>query len=411
MADLIAFDEAVERLTDGVGLMSREDVSLGDAVGRILSEKVVPDRAQPPLAASAMDGYAVKLDAGKTDYHLVGEVAAGDIHEGGIKPGEAVRIFTGAPMPHGTDTVIIQENATVIGEMVHFSELPSPGASVRKAGIDFEAGAPLLSPGRRLTPMDIALAAAANRSRLNVYRQPVVSVFSTGNELVEPGRPLSDTSIVNSGTYGVSALVRTFGGRPDGRPILSDDEEAISSALELARERSDIIVTIGGASVGDYDLVKPAISKLGAEFVFEKVAVRPGKPTWHARFDGGPLVLGLPGNPASGSVCAYLFLAPLISAMMGEWRGEHDWVQAELVEPVSPNGPRASFLRGRLWQEQGRLMAATSSRQDSSLLTPLAEGNALIYRAPEAEAEDAGALAYILPFGPFWPMPGLLSRS
>ena len=405
MAELISFDEALERLTDGVGLMSREDVSLGNAVGRILSEKVVPDRAQPPLAASAMDGYAVKLDTGKTDYHLVGEVAAGDVHEGVIKPGEALRIFTGAPMPHGTDTVIIQENATTVGEMVHFSEMPSLGANVRQAGIDFEAGTPVLLPGKRLTPMDIALAAAANRSRLKVYRQPVVSIFSTGNELVEPGRPLSDTSIVNSGTYGVSALVRTFGGKPDGRPILPDDEEAISSALELAMERSDIIVTIGGASVGDYDLVKPAVTNLGAEFIFEKVAVRPGKPTWHARFPDGPLVLGLPGNPASGSVCAYLFLAPLISTMMGAWRGEHDWVRAELAEPVAANGSRASFLRGRLWQEEGRLMVEASPRQDSSLLTPLTQGNALIYRAPHTEAEEAGALADVLPFGPFWPMP------
>jgi len=402
VSGLISYDDARALLLEGVAPLAAEEVRPGDALGRTLAAPVVAGRAQPPEALSAMDGYAVRsadVAAPGADLRVVAEAPAGGRCDRRVGPGEAVRIFTGAPIPEGADRVVMQESVERAGDRARIAEAQAGDAFVRPAGLDFAAGETLLEAGRRLSAVDVGLAAAANLALVPVRRRPRVAVFATGDELVEPGEARSDRDIVNSAAYAVSALIEDWGGAPDRRGVLPDDLEASAAALDAARSKADVFLTIGGASVGDRDLVKPAAERIGAAFRFQKVAVRPGKPVWHGRIAGGPLLLGLPGNPASAIACSILFLKPLLAALLGA----HDpvrIVRARLAAPLAANGPRESYLRGRVRIDETGLAAEADARQDSSLLTPFASANALVRRRPDAPAAAAGDGVDALVFGP-----------
>lgn len=402
MSGLISYEEALARLASDIAPVAAETVALAGAHGRTLAEPVVAARAQPPQALSAMDGYAVRgadVAAPGARLSVIGEAPAGGAFQGVVGPGEAVRIFTGAPLPRGADRIVIQENVVREGALALIAEVQNADAFVRPAGLDFAAGDSLLAAGRRLSAVDVGLAAAANYGALAVRKRPVVAIFATGDELVEPGEARSDGDIVNSAAYAVSALIASWGGAPDVRGVLPDDLEATAAALGAAAADADVLLTIGGASVGAHDLVKPAATRLGAAFRFQKVAVKPGKPVWHARIPEGPLLLGLPGNPASAIACSLLFLRPLLEALLGAPARSPAFVRARLAAALPANGDRENYLRGRaFFEEGGGLSAAADARQDSSLLTPFAAANALIRRLPDAPAASAGESVDVLLF-------------
>lgn len=395
---LMSYDAALAILLKDLPVQSIEEVGLLEARTRVLAEPIIAPRSQPPEALSAMDGYSViASDVAQVGARLdvVGEAPAGGRYNGTVKAGQAVRIFTGAPVPTGADAVIIQENVSRDGDVIIVSDPLSATRNVRLAGIDFAKGDVLLSAGDQLTAERLALAAAANVSKLTVARKPKVAVFSSGNELVEPGGVLQPGTIVNSGSYAVAALAETWGTDVRVCPILPDNVEGTIAAIEPYLETVDVMVTIGGASVGKYDIVKPAFAKMGAQFQFEKAAIKPGKPIWHARFKNGPLIVGLPGNPASAFVCGHLFLKPLLTSLVGiAYRPSN--AKARLVSNVPPNGPRETFLRARTDLINGVLNVAIDDRQDSSLLTPFNYSNVLIRRRPNAPPGKPGDMTDII---------------
>ena len=373
--------------------LGAEQVALAGALGRFLAEDVIADRDQPPFAASAMDGWAVRAADGAEPRRIVGEIAAGRGFAGVVGPGEAVRIFTGAPMPEGADTVVIQEDAQRDGDTLAVPAITDP-RHVRPAGLDFRAGAILLSSGVRLDPWRLALAAAAGRAGLRVARRPVIGVLSTGEEVVEPGETPGRFQIFNSGTTALAGAVTLWGGVAAIRRPVGDDKSAIAeAAADLA---CDVLVTIGGASVGDHDLVKPALEGLGLKLTVESVAVRPGKPTSFGLLADGRRVLGLPGNPASALVCADLFLKPIIRALQAA-EAEPRLVAARTSRPLPANGGRELWMRAKLeLGSDGTLTATPLPDQDSSLVTVFAEADALLRRAPGVPALEAGDLAEVL---------------
>ncbi|MEO0398591.1 MAG: gephyrin-like molybdotransferase Glp [Pseudomonadota bacterium] len=393
MSGLLAYDDALALSLKGLAPLAAETISVDAARARALVDDVIADHALPPAAVSAMDGYAVRhadLSDGPWRLTLAGEIPAGGAFEGVLPKGGAARIFTGAPVPDGADLIVIQEDVTRDGDVVAGEGREAAGRHIRARGIDFDAGEAVLKAGRVLSAIDVALAAAANQAVLRVRRQPRVTVFASGDELVEPGGALGPTAIVNSGAYGVAGLAETWGAQGARAAILPDDQSAVEKALGAAFEQSDVIVTIGGASVGDFDLIKPAARSLGAEIFFEKVAIRPGKPCWHGRVQDGPLFVGLPGNPASAFVCAYLFLRPLIDCLLGAGLVASRWMEVTAGAPLAANGPRESFLRGRLETSQGALSAIADERQDSSLITPFAAADVLIRRPAKAPGAAIG---------------------
>jgi len=393
MRDLTV-EDARARMLAQAGAALIETVGLDAARGRTLAEPVTATRDQPPFDASAMDGWAVRGPG--TELAIVGESAAGKGYPHPLSPGQAVRIFTGAPVPAGAERVVIQEEAVRVGERLQIPVETGGGGFIRPRGGDFRAGHALLRAGARLDAWRIGLAAAAGRAQLSVAKRPEVVVLSTGEELAAAGAAAGPEQIFDSGSPSIAALIETWGGAATRLASTGDDADAIASAVEAAGGR--LIVTIGGASVGDHDLVKPALARLGLELMVETVRVRPGKPTWFGRLADGRLVLGLPGNPASALVCAELFLRPLLMTMQGA-DPALNLVTAHLSRALPANGGREHWMRARLTTDQGRRIAEPMSDQDSSLVSVFAESGALVRRAAHAPAAEVGAVVDVLPLG------------
>ncbi|MDQ2860794.1 MAG: molybdopterin molybdotransferase MoeA [Pseudomonadota bacterium] len=391
---LLSIEEARARMLAKVAPLEAEDVALSEALGRVLAADVVACRDQPPFAASAMDGWAVRAADGPARLRIVGESAAGHGFTGPVKAGEAVRVFTGAPIPRGADAVVIQEDATRDGDHVVIPAVTHP-RHVRPVGQDFRAGDRLLRAGIHLDPWRLSLAAAAGMAHIRVSRRPTVAILSTGEEIVEPGGAAGPFQIFNSGTTALAALARTWGARSVALKAVGDDEA--STALAVAGAACDLVVTIGGASVGDHDRVKPALRTLGLELVVESVATRPGKPTWFGVLADGRGVLGLAGNPASALVGAELFLRPLLSAMQGADPAPR-LIAARADTAVAANGPREHWMRAHLTHgADGVLLARVFADQDSSLVSVFAQAGALVRRPAGAAATPPGGVLEVLP--------------
>jgi molybdopterin molybdotransferase len=401
---LISVEEALARvLASAREPVGEERVALAQAHGRTLAREVRALRAQPPFANSAMDGYAVRAaDAASAPVRLavIGESAAGRGLLGRVAAGQAARIFTGAPMPDGADAVVMQEEARREGGVVALQAGVAPGENVRARGLDFEEGETMLAAGRRLTPRDVALAAAANHPSLVVRRRPRVVLLAAGDELVAPGAKPGPAQIVASNAYAVAGLVAATGGEPIDLGVFADDAGALARGVALAREqKADVLVTLGGASVGDYDLAQQALVDAGMELGFWRIAMRPGKPLIHGVL-GQMRVLGLPGNPTSSMVCALVFLRPLLRALVGDPEAGADPSEpARLAVALGPNGPRQTYLRAKLARDgDGAVLASPVESQDSSLIKTLARADALIVRAPRAPPAEAGEACRIIRF-------------
>jgi molybdopterin molybdotransferase len=399
---LLSVDEARRRvLAAAQGPRRQETVALSDALGRTLAADLAAKRTQPPVAVSSMDGYGVRAaDVANLPARLkrIGESAAGHGFAGSVGPGQTVRIFTGAPVPPGVDAVLIQENAKVEGDVVEALQSVAPGAAIRPAGLDFTEGQVLLSAGTRLGPSEISLAAAMNHAILPVVRKPRIAILATGDELVRPGEAIGADQIVTSNSFAIAAFVRLAGGEPIDLGIVGDTFAALESGIRAAHSAdADVLATLGGASVGDYDLVKPALIKEGMELGFWRIAMRPGKPLIHGRL-GAMQILGLPGNPISSIVCGLLFLIPLVRALSGDPRAGADMSEpARLGAPLRGNDSRQDFMRATLEPSQDGLPIATAfAAQDSSLLRVLAQAQCLIIRDPQAPSAEAGALCRIV---------------
>jgi molybdopterin molybdotransferase len=394
--------EALQRVLADATPLPADMVPLADALGRVLTEDVTALRTQPPAAVSAMDGYAVQASdvaRGPVTLKLIGEVAAGHPFDGQVGPGEAARIFTGGVMPNGSDTVVIQELAQNDGKAVTIQKATAKGRNVRAEGIDFSAGQALLRKGTRLSDRDLMLAAAMNYPMLRVHRQPKVAVLGTGDELVPPGSNLNPGEIVYSNGFALTALARTEGAIVHDLGIAHDRIEDITAGLRQAREwGADILVTTGGASVGEHDLVQRALAADGMDLSFWRVALRPGRPMMHGRLSGMQ-VLGLPGNPVSSYVCAYLFLVPLIRRLAGRADAAHRPERAQLGRDLPANDERADYMRATLEHGPDGLVATPLPDQDSSLMAPLAKAACLVIREPHAPATTAGSDCVILKLG------------
>jgi molybdopterin molybdotransferase len=392
---LISVEEALARVLASVKApLGAESVRLEEALGRTLAEDIRALRTQPPFASSAMDGYALAAaDTAQAPARLkvIGESAAGRAFEGALRSRQAVRIFTGAPMPQGADAVLIQENATREGDAVIARLAEAPGHNVREAGVDFSDGEPLLAAGRRLTPRDLALAAAANHATLAVRRRPCVAILATGDELVRPGAARGPAQIVASNNYAVAGIVAACGGAPIDLGIAADDVIALAQSFDRAAKiKADVLVTLGGASVGDYDLVQRALIESGLELGFWRIAMRPGKPLMHGSL-AAMTVLGLPGNPVSSVVCAILFLRPLLLALLGDPDAGADLSETAILgADVGENDMRQDFLRATLTSQDGGWRATPVASQDSSLVKLLARSQCLIIRKPHAPPAKRG---------------------
>jgi len=389
---LLPVDEALARILKGVKPLSAEPVKIADAMGRTLAQPLNAKRDQPPFDASAMDGYALRVaDIASVPVTLPikGMSAAGHGWRGMLKAGEAVRIFTGAPMPKGADTVVIQENTKAAQDAVNVLETAAPGQNVRGRGLDFAKGDLLLPAGHRLAVRDLGLAAAANAPLLRVRKKPRVVILSTGDELVEPGgKPRAD-QIVSSNSTGLMLMARRLGADVTNLGIVADTLPATMRAIAKAKG-ADILVTTGGASVGDHDFVQEALVRSGVKLDFWKIAMRPGKPFMYGR-RGSQHVMGLPGNPVSALVCARLFLKPLLDALQGLQEPEPETF-ARLAVPMKANDMRQDYVRAHLsLAPDGSRSATPFPKQDSSMQRTFREADCLIIRpahAPEAKAGD-----------------------
>jgi molybdopterin molybdotransferase len=380
--------------------LPEEMVALDAAHHRVLARDVAALRTQPPRAMSAMDGYAVRsIDASHVAARLkvIGEVAAGRPFERRVGVGEAVRIFTGGVVPDGADAVIIQEDTVIEGGGITITEPALPGRHIRPAGVDFRQGDVLLAAGSRLTDRDLSLAAGMNYPHLAVRPRPKVAILATGDELVMPGETPGPGQIVYSNGYALRALARNEGAETFDLGIAADTVEATTDGIRRARDLgADVLVTTGGASVGDHDLVKRSLEAEGVAMAFWRIAMRPGKPMMHGRL-GAMRVIGLPGNPVSSYVCGFLFLVPLIRALSGRSVVHHRRQTALLGRQVAANDLREDYLRARLEvRSDGALIATPVDHQDSSLLGNLAAARALVIRAPFAPAAAAGTACDIL---------------
>jgi molybdopterin molybdotransferase len=401
---LMPVAEALARVLADAEPLGAEAVPLAQAHGRVLAADVAALRTQPPADVSAMDGYALRsadVAQAPAKLRLVGEVAAGHPFRGAVGPGEAARIFTGGVLPPGTDTIVIQENAVREGDAVVITAASGKGKHVRVEGLDFKRGAVLLTKGRRLSDRDLALAAAMNHPTVPVHRCPKVALLATGDELVMPGGTPGFGQIVYSNGYATLALARREGCEVIDLGIVPDRLAETAAGVRRARELgADILVTSGGASVGDYDLVREALAAEGLALSFWKVALRPGRPMMHGRL--GPMhVLGLPGNPVSAYVCAVLFLLPLIRQLAGRCDVTPAPETARLGRDLPANDERADYLRAVLTTGSDGIPVATpASVQDSSMLTPLARADCLLVREPFAPAAKTGDRCSIIRLAP-----------
>lgn len=389
---MLSVEEAQARLLAGVEVLPAEWVALAAAGGRRLAAPVVAKRDQPPFASSAMDGYAVRSHDLPGPWRVVGEAAAGRRFGAALGAGEAARIFTGAPLPDGADMVVIQEDARREGDALALTAAPgAPGANVRRAALDFAAGDIVLPAGTVLTAAAVGLAAAAGQATLGVRCRPRVGLLATGDELVLPGSPPGPDQIVSSNNAMLAALIAPHAVVEDAG-IARDDRAAIAAALARLADCCDLVLTLGGASVGDHDLVLPALREAGATIDFWKVAVRPGKPMLAGTL-GAARVIGLPGNPVSAFVCAVLFALPLLRAMGGDTHPLPALVDARLGQPLPANGGRRDHLRATLADG----VVILTGVQDSSMLRVLAASNTLIVREPGVPAADAGDTVQCIP--------------
>jgi molybdopterin molybdotransferase len=396
---LMPVADALARVLAGADALPAEQVKLEHALGRVLAEDLAAKRTQPPAALSAMDGYAVRaadVASAPVALTLIGEVAAGHPFEGEVKAGQAARIFTGGVMPAGADTVVIQELTTRDGDKVTIQKATPKGRNVRGEGIDFRQGQMLLRKGRHLTERDVMLAAAMNHAMLPVHRRPKLAMLATGDELVPPGSTPGPGEIVYSNGFALIALARSAGAEVFDLGIARDRVEDIAAAVRRARDLgADILVTSGGASVGEHDLVQRALATEGLELSFWRVALRPGRPMLHGRLEAMH-VLGVPGNPVSAYVCAFLFLVPLIGRLTGRSDAAHIPEPARLGSDLPANDERADYLRAALKETPEGPVATALPAQDSSLMATLAQADCLLIRAPNAPAAPAGSPCVIL---------------
>ena len=385
---MISFEQALSKLLFLAKKIDIEVVKIEEACGRVLREETISTRDQPPFDASSMDGYALKkLDKlpGKK-LLVVGKVAAGASFDGSVLEGQAVRIFTGAPMPTGTNSVLIQEDAVEVENVITIQDKVEENDFVRKKGCDYKAGKTLLQKGVILKSFDIALLASMNFPLLNVTRRPIVSIISTGDELIFPGNSPKPNQIVASDAYGLKALINKWGAIGHILPIARDNKTSLEKALDLAVP-ADIVITIGGASVGDHDYVNEVFNTINVKHSFYKVAMRPGKPILAGK-NKNTIFMGLPGNPVSALVCAHLFLKPLIGKMLGTFELNNIEKKAYLANDLAENAGRKHFMRAFLKNDSLEI----PSDQDSSLLSVLQKSNALAIRKPNEKAAKKGDL-------------------
>ena len=393
---LLSVTEALEKILAAIpGPVAVEEIPIAQGAGRTLASDLAARRTQPPFPASAMDGYAVRAaDVAAVPARLrrVGTSAAGHGFSGTLGPGEAVRIFTGAPVPEGADAILIQENAEADGDTITAREPVAAGRFLRRAGLDFREGETLVRAGETLDARRLALAASAGHVVLPVRRKPRVAVLATGDELVRPGEPAAWDQIVASNGLALGALSLEAGAEVVDLGIVTDDLGALREAVGRAQAaEADLLVTLGGASVGDHDLVQAALGAEGMELGFWRVALRPGKPLMHGRI-GAMTVIGLPGNPVSSIVCGLLFVVPAIRALLGDPRAGEDRSEPALLGRDMPaNDARQDYLRARLDTAPDRLpVAHPETRQDSSMLSVLGTSEALLIRPPHAGPAKAG---------------------
>ncbi len=397
---MISVAEALAKVVGGVKPLASEQVGLDRALGRVLAADVASRLTSPPAAVSSMDGYAVRsedLDNAPAALKLIGESAAGGGFEGRVGPGQTVRIFTGAPVPAGADAVEMQENTETDGPNITFTQPVAEGRFIRPAGLDFKQGDVLLKAGKVLSGRDIGLAAAMNAPWLMVIRRPRIAILATGDEVVMPGEPLGPFQIISSNSLALSAYVRELGGEPVNLGIALDTEESLIGRLAGARG-ADMLVTIGGASVGDHDLVRKVLGGQGMELDFFRVAMRPGKPLIFGHI--GPMaVLGLPGNPVSAGVTAIVFLKPAIETMLAMGGGMEE-TTALLGRDLDQNGKRQDYMRARLSVNgEGETVATPFEAQDSAMMASFAAAGCLVVRPPQAPPAKAGERVGIVPLG------------
>jgi molybdopterin molybdotransferase len=399
---LMAVAEALQRVLADARPLPAATVALYEALGCVLTEDLNARRTQPPAAVSAMDGYAVRaadVTQAPVRLALIGEVAAGHPFKGEVEVGQAARIFTGGVMPKGADTVVIQELTAREGDTVTIQKPTAKGRNVRDRGIDFVQGQPLLRKGCRLSDRDLMLAAAMNYPALSVHRRPKVAVLGTGDELVAPGSTPSPGEIVYSNGFALAALARNEGAEVSDLGIAPDRVEEIAAAVRRARDGgADILLISGGASVGEHDLVQRALAAEGLDLSFWRVALRPGRPMLHGRL-GVLQVLGVPGNPVSSYVCAFLFLVPLIRRLAGREDIERVPEPARLGRDLPANDERADYMRATLSTGPDGPIATPLPNQDSSLMAPLAQADCLLIREPNAPAAAVGSPCVILKLG------------
>ncbi len=393
---MISVEAAQANLLDGVAPLAAESVALAAAAGRILAEPIAALRTQPPFAASAMDGYAIRWADRAGPWRIIGTAFAGARFGGSVGAGEAARILTGAPLPDGADTVIVQEDVAREGDALVLTGdgPPRQGAHIRRAGLDFGAGEALLAAGTRLMAPQIGLVAAAGHAAVRVHRRPRVALLATGDELVLPGAATGTDQIVSSNGVMLAALLGDCADVHDAG-IARDDAGALRAAVEACAD-ADVLVTIGGASVGDHDLVKPVLETMGARFDFWKVAMRPGKPVMRGRL-GGQHVIGLPGNPVSAFVTALLFVKPLLHRLGGAPAALPMLHPARLDGTLPANGNRQDYMRAVAVRDRAGWRVTALPTQDSSMLRTLASANALLVREVGAPAVDHdGPVSFLL---------------
>ena len=394
---LLPVDEALSRVLKGAQKTEPINLPLHEADGYTLAKDITSTRTQPPFATSAMDGYAVRhtdLALGKP-LQIIGEAAAGHRFSGTLQAQSAVRIFTGAPLPDGADTILVQEDADREGDTITPREIPKFGLFVRPAGMDFNENEKLIDAGTVLNFQSLSISAAMNHPTLPVHKKPIVGIISNGDELVMPGGAPNEDQIIASNAFGVASLVRAAGGKPLDLGIAHDTTADILNAFDRAQEAGcDVLVTLGGASVGDHDLIKPALTQKGITLDFWKIAMRPGKPFMFGMLDNMRM-LGMPGNPVSSLVCALLFLRPLLLTMQGR-NPAYELDTALVGTPIAKNSMRPAYLRAHAAKVDGKWVVETFADQDSSLLSVLAKSNCLVLRDSYAEPAKVGDTCTIM---------------